>query len=84
MAANEICQLSATELAAQIRAKQVSPVEVVDAVLARMDRLEPHLHAFCTPTPELARAEAKRIEQSILRGDAIGDRSREFQSASRI
>ena len=37
-----------------------------------MDQLEPHLHAFCTPTPDLARAEAKRIEQDIMRGDAIG------------
>jgi len=64
--------MNAVELAAQIRAKQLSPVEVIDAVLARMDQLEPHLHAFCTPTPELARAEAKRIEQGIVRGDAMG------------
>ncbi len=72
MPSNEICQMNAVELAAQIRAKQLSPVEVIDAVLARMDQLEPHLHAFCTPTPELARAEAKRIEQGIVRGDAMG------------
>ncbi len=72
MPANAICQMSAVDLAAQIRAKQVSPVEVIDAVLARMEKLEPHLHAFCTPTPELARAEAKRIEQGITRGDAMG------------
>ena len=64
--------MSAVELAAQIRAKQISPVEVIDAVLARMEKLEPHLHAFCTPTPDLARAEAKRIEQSIIRGDTMG------------
>ena len=37
-----------------------------------MDQLEPHLHAFCTPTPDLARAEAKRIEQGIKRGDDDG------------
>src|SRR5271166_3577680 len=72
MPANQICQMSAVELAAQIRSKQVSPIEVIDAVLARMDQLEPHLHAFCTPTPKLARAEARRIEQGIMRGDAIG------------
>jgi aspartyl-tRNA(Asn)/glutamyl-tRNA(Gln) amidotransferase subunit A len=72
MPSNEICQMNAVELAAQIRAKQLSPVVVIDAILARMDQLEPHLHAFCTPTPELARAEAKRIEQGIVRGDAMG------------
>jgi aspartyl-tRNA(Asn)/glutamyl-tRNA(Gln) amidotransferase subunit A len=64
--------MNAVELAAQIRAKQLSPVVVIDAILARMDQIEPHLHAFCTPTPELARAEAKRIEQGIVRGDAMG------------
>ena len=37
-----------------------------------MDQLEPQLHAFCTPTPDLARAEARRIEQAIMRGDATG------------
>jgi aspartyl-tRNA(Asn)/glutamyl-tRNA(Gln) amidotransferase subunit A len=72
METNEICRMSAVELAALIRSKQISPVEVVDAVLARMERLEPHLHAFCTPTPDLAREAAKRIEQSIVRGDAVG------------
>jgi aspartyl-tRNA(Asn)/glutamyl-tRNA(Gln) amidotransferase subunit A len=72
MPSNEICQMSAVELAAHIRDQQLSPLEVVDAVLARMERLEPHLHAFCTPTPDLARAEAKRIEQSITRGDGVG------------
>ena len=72
MPSNEICQMSAVELVAQIRAKQLSPVEVIDAVLTRMDRLEPHLHAFCTPTPDLARREAERIEQNITRGDTVG------------
>ncbi len=72
MPANEICRMSAVDLAAQLRAKQLSPVEVVDAVLARMDQLEPQVHAFCTPTPDLARAEARRIEQAIMRGDATG------------
>jgi aspartyl-tRNA(Asn)/glutamyl-tRNA(Gln) amidotransferase subunit A len=64
--------MSAVDLAAHIHAKQLSPVEVVDAILARIESLEPHLHAFCTPTPDLAREEAKRIEQDIMRGDAMG------------
>ena len=72
MGANEICGTSALDLAELIRAKKLSAVEVVEAVLVRMDRLEPHLHAFCTPTPELAREDARRIEQSIMRGDAVG------------
>jgi aspartyl-tRNA(Asn)/glutamyl-tRNA(Gln) amidotransferase subunit A len=71
-AENEICAMDAVSLAAQIRNKKISPVEVIDAVLARMERLEPALHAFCTPTPELARETAKQIEKKIMQGKAAG------------
>ena len=64
--------MDAVSLAAAVRAKQLSPVEVVEAALERMERLEPTLHAFCTPTPELARAEAKRIEGEITAGREVG------------
>ncbi len=69
---NEICRMEAVELAGRIRAKEISPVEVVDAVLDRMDRLEPTLHAFCTPTPDLARKEAQRLEREISEGGDPG------------
>ena len=69
---NEICRMAAVELAGRVRAKELSPVEVVDAVLERMDRLEPILHAFCTPTPELAREEAGRLEREISKGEDPG------------
>ena len=70
--ANEICRMDAVKLAKSIRAKELSPSEVIEAVLTRMEALEPHLHAFCTPTPDLARREAKRIEKALLAGDEVG------------
>jgi aspartyl-tRNA(Asn)/glutamyl-tRNA(Gln) amidotransferase subunit A len=70
--ANEICRMDAVKLAKRIRAKELSPVEVIEAVLTRMEALEPHVHAFCTPTPDLARQEAKRIEKALLAGDDVG------------
>jgi aspartyl-tRNA(Asn)/glutamyl-tRNA(Gln) amidotransferase subunit A len=66
--ANEICRMTAVELASVIRARDVSAVDVIDAVLDRMDRLEPVLHAFCTPTPDAARADAKRIDAELAAG----------------
>src|ERR1700733_14984999 len=60
--ANEICRMDALNLARRIRAKELSPTEVIEAVLTRMEALEPHLHAFCT-TNRIWRA-AKR---SVLR-----------------
>jgi aspartyl-tRNA(Asn)/glutamyl-tRNA(Gln) amidotransferase subunit A len=70
--ANEICRMDAVTLAKRIRAKELSPTEVIEAVLTRMEALEPHLHAFCTPTPDLARQEARRIEKAILDGEKVG------------
>ena len=69
---NDICTMDAVTLASNIRAKALSPVEVVEAVLARMDKLEPLLHAFCTPTPDLARETAKRLEGALMAGDLVG------------
>jgi len=70
--ANEICRLDAVTLAGHIRAKKLSPVEVIDAVLDRMETLEPVLHAFCTPTPDLARETAKKLEDAIMAGRDVG------------
>src|SRR5918911_4305657 len=43
--------MEAVEVRRRIGAKELSPVEVLNAVLDRMERLEPILHAFCWPTP---------------------------------
>ncbi len=69
---NEICRMDAVTIAQQVRQKKLSPVDVVDAHLARMEALEPKLHAFCTPTPDLARATAKRLERDIAAGKDVG------------
>ena len=58
---DDICRMDATDLARTIAAGELSPVEVVDAVLDRLDRLDPTLHMFSTVTPERAREDAKRI-----------------------
>jgi aspartyl-tRNA(Asn)/glutamyl-tRNA(Gln) amidotransferase subunit A len=70
--ANEICRMDAVILAKKIRSKQLSPVEVVDAVISRIEKLEPSLHAFCTPTLDLAKKTAKQIEKRIMAGAEVG------------
>jgi Asp-tRNA(Asn)/Glu-tRNA(Gln) amidotransferase A subunit family amidase len=72
MDAIELCYMPAMELGGAIRSKQVSPVEVVDAVLARIERLNPRLNAYCTVTAAAARAAAKEAEAAVMRGDALG------------
>jgi aspartyl-tRNA(Asn)/glutamyl-tRNA(Gln) amidotransferase subunit A len=47
-------------------------VEVVDAVLARIERLDGRLNAFCAVTAEAARMQARRAEDAVMRGAALG------------
>ncbi len=69
---SDICSMSGVEQAALIRSKQASPVEVTEAVLDRIHKLEPQLHAFCTLTEDIARADAKAAEAAVMRGDELG------------
>ena len=68
----DICAMPATELAAAVRAGEISPVDVVQAVSDRMDAVEPVLHAFCTPTLDLARQQAEDLADRISAGGKVG------------
>ena len=69
---DEICRLSAVAIADKVLKRELSPVEVTKAHLDRMTALEPQVHAFCTPTPELALETARRIEADIMAGRPAG------------
>jgi aspartyl-tRNA(Asn)/glutamyl-tRNA(Gln) amidotransferase subunit A len=71
-AKSDICAMSGAEQAVLISTKKASPVEVTEAVLARIEKLDPHLNAFCTLTPDIALEGAKRAEDAVMRGDALG------------
>ncbi|SDL83506.1 aspartyl-tRNA(Asn)/glutamyl-tRNA(Gln) amidotransferase subunit A [Geodermatophilus siccatus] len=68
----DICAMPATDLAAAVRAGEISPVDVVRAVSDRMDAVEPVLHAFCTPTLDLARQQAEDLADRIAAGEEVG------------
>src|SRR4051794_6475280 len=70
--ADDLAYTSAAELARLIAARKVSPVEVVDAVLERVERAQPALNAFITVCDEAARAAAKDAEAAVMRGEALG------------
>jgi Asp-tRNA(Asn)/Glu-tRNA(Gln) amidotransferase A subunit family amidase len=64
--------LSAHEMASQIRQKKLSPVELVEAHLAKIERLNPKLNAFVQVDSESVRREAHNAESSLARGDHAG------------
>ena len=69
---DELHYMSAWEVSRRIREGEVSPVDVVDACLARIEATEPTLNSFITLLPEAARAAAQRAEQEIARGNYRG------------
>jgi Asp-tRNA(Asn)/Glu-tRNA(Gln) amidotransferase A subunit family amidase len=63
---------SATELLRLIASGQISPVELTELFLDRIERLDGRLHSFLLLTPELAREQARAAEQAVQRGEALG------------
>ena len=68
----QIHELSAAELARQIRDRKVTPVEIVQALLDRMDSLEPGLDAWVRVDRETVLADAKQRQAELESGAATG------------
>lgn len=64
--------MSGTEQARLIRQGKLSPVDAVDASLARIEELNPKLNAFCVVAEERARKTARRAEQAVENDDPLG------------
>ncbi|KMO94934.1 amidase [Streptomyces roseus] len=63
----------AVELAAAIRRKEVSPVEVADCYLRRMDELDPRLNAFCHRGDDEVRKAAAEAAEAVVRAVSADD-----------
>jgi aspartyl-tRNA(Asn)/glutamyl-tRNA(Gln) amidotransferase subunit A len=72
MPSSDLLYRPATDLAGLIRTRRISPVELVEQVLDRIDALQPSLNAFITITADRARADARRAEDAVMRGDPLG------------
>lgn len=72
MSADDLCFTPATQLVSMIRSKALSPVELMRAVLDRIETVNPALNAFCTLTAEAALEGAREAEQAVMRGGALG------------
>ena len=70
--ATELHWLTIAEAARLIEKRQLSPVELTDALLARIEALDPQINAFLLPTPERAREHARTAEREIMAGNHRG------------
>ena len=64
--------MTAIELRDGIARKEISPVELVESSLQRMDGLEPTLNCFVDPSPDVALEAARKAERAVMSGEALG------------
>ncbi len=72
MSDHEVVWASALDLATRIRQKAISPVELMEVVLRRLDELNPRLNAFCLVAADQARAAARDAEVAVMKGEPLG------------
>jgi len=61
-----------TKLSLLLRKKEISPVELTEQTLARIERLDPQLNSYITVMADTAREEARCAEQEIFAGNYRG------------
>jgi len=69
---DEICDLSAVDMAARIRRRDLSAREVLAAHLARIEQINPKVNAIVTLVAERAMADAARADEQAADGRALG------------
>ncbi|MFZ0198407.1 MAG: amidase [Candidatus Sulfotelmatobacter sp.] len=69
---NELIFLSATSMAEQVRNGKISPVDLVDAHLAQIEKLNPKLNAFVQIDAERARKSAQNAESRVISRSPLG------------
>ena len=69
---NDLTFTPATELRDLIRSRRVSPVELLESVLARAEEVQPRLYPFVTMDADAARTAARAAEQAVIQGAPLG------------
>jgi aspartyl-tRNA(Asn)/glutamyl-tRNA(Gln) amidotransferase subunit A len=72
MSDQELLYAGIAELAPRLASKEISPVELTEALLARIEQLEPGLNAYIAVTAESARHAARAAEAAIMAGHHLG------------
>ena len=67
----QICFLDAMEIAEKIRSKSLSPVEVLNAHLERIEKLNPKINALVTMSKQATKM-ALKAEKALMEGDLWG------------
>ncbi|TFF84171.1 MAG: amidase [Promethearchaeota archaeon] len=65
----DICFLSACEMKEKIATQELTSLEITETIIERINKINPIINAFCTPTFDLAREKAKKADEAVKKGD---------------
>ena len=68
----EICYMSAYEMADKIKNQEITSEEITEIIIERIEKINPIINAYCTPTFELARDMAKKADKAVKEGEKLG------------
>jgi len=69
---DEICFMSAYEMLEKIKTQELTSTEITETIIERIERINPIINAYCTPTFELARETAKKADDIVKKGEKLG------------
>jgi len=68
----DICYMSASEMLEKIRSQELTSEEITETIIERIEKINPIINAFCTPTFDIAREMAKNADALVKRGEKLG------------
>ncbi len=68
----DICFMSACDVAEKIKTQELPSQEITEIVIERIEKINPIINAFCIPTFEIAREAAKKADEAVKNGEKIG------------
>ncbi len=72
MKKEDICFMSACEMAEKIKTQELTSQEIIETIIERIQKINPIINAYCTPTFELAREMAKEADGRVKEGKKFG------------
>ena len=68
----DICYMPAYEMADKIKRQEITSQEITEILIERIEKINPIINAYCTPTFELAREMAKKADDAVKKGQKLG------------
>jgi len=71
MEKGNICYMPAYEMREKIKTQEITSEEITEIIIERIEKINPIINAYCTPTFDLARDLAKKADQAVKNGEKL-------------